>query len=265
MTSPHDETTTSRDTDEVAATSDKPAVGLYGSSPGLNVASAATSELVGTFLLVLAITATATAGNEGMQALGTPYSSLSIPLVNGLTLAALAVAFGHTSGAHFNPAVTLALALTKKFPWTAVAPYLAAQFVGAGVAALVTWGIYGAGARSVAHLGATAPAPGVSGFTVLLTEAVVTLFLVIVVMAATTDPRSPAAAAPLAVGFALTAAVFISAPLTGAGVNPARALGPMVVAGTMTDWWAYLAGPVVGATVAAFAYDRFLGRGAAPE
>ncbi|NHA68612.1 aquaporin [Phycicoccus sp. CMS6Z-2] len=239
--------------------------GLYGSSPGLNMAAASGAELIGTFLLVLAIASTAVAGTLRDPAVGGAYNSLSMPLVNGLSLAALAVAFGHVSGAHFNPAVTVALAVTKRFPWGSVAPYIGAQMVGGVLAALLTWAMFGSAARSDAGLGATAPADGVSSLTVLLVETVVTFLLMMVVIAATTDERAPGAAAPLAVGFALAAAVFIAAPLTGAGVNPARALGPMLAAGTMTAWWAYLVGPIVGAVLAAVAYDRFVGKATAPD
>lgn len=247
-------------------TSGKPATtGLYGSSPGLNTITAAGAEFIGTFLLVLAIIATATAGTLGMAAVGGAYESLSMPLVNGLTLAALAVAFGHISGAHLNPAVTLALAVTKRLPWSGVLPYIVAQFAGAVAASFVTWGLFGDAARRSANLGATAPAIGVSSWTVLIAEALATLLLMIVVIAATTDNRAPVSTAPLAVGFALAAGVFIAAPLTGAGVNPARALGPMMVAGQMDAWWAYLVGPVVGAVLAALLYDRFLKRAETPQ
>lgn len=138
------------------------------------------------------------AGTVGLEAVGTPYTSLSIPLVNGLTLAALAVGTGHVSGAHVNLAVTLALAVTRTFPWVAVGPYVVAQLVGAVLASLTTWAMFGGQARSVAHLGATAAAPGTSTPTVLLVEAVVTFLLMFVVVAATTDDRAPAAAAPSA-------------------------------------------------------------------
>lgn len=252
-----------------ATTAARPATpaarGLYGSNPGANIAAAAAAEFIGTFLLVLAITATACAGTEGIAAVGASYNSGAMPLVNGLALAALAVGFGHVSGAHFNPAVTLALAVTRRFPWMSVAPYVIAQFAGGVVAALATWAMFGERARTTAHLGATGAAPGVSTTTVFSVEAVITFLLMTVVIAATTDDRAPRAAAPLAVGFALAAGVFIAAPLTGAGVNPARALGPMFVAGATGGWWAFLIGPVVGAVLAAVVYDRFIGKAEAPS
>lgn len=266
LTAHEDRVTTEVEPRGYMGTSGKPiTTGIYGSSSGKNIATAASAEFIGTFLLVLAITATATAGALGMQAVGPAYGSLAMPLVNGLTLAALAVALGHISGAHLNPAVTFSLALTKRIPWASLAPYLVAQFAGAAAAALVTWGFFGQAAREVANVGATVPAVGVSSWTVLLVEAVGTLLLMTVVIATTTDDRAPAASAPLAVGFALAAAVFIAAPLTGAGINPARALGPMMVAGQMGAWWAYLLGPVLGAAFAAVFYDRVLKRGTTPQ
>jgi glycerol uptake facilitator-like aquaporin len=88
--------------------------------------------------------------------------------------------------------------------------------------------------------------------------------LVLVVVSVATDGRVPAGVAALAIGSALAAAILISGPISGAGVNPARALGPMIVAGKFTDWWAYIVAPLVGGTLATTAYDRILRRGSAP-
>ena len=242
-----------------------PPTGLYGSSPGLNLVAESVAELVGTFLFVLAVLATSTAAALGVTSAGGAYGASAVPLVSGLALAAMAIAFGHVSGAHINPAVTVALALTRRFPWRCVGPYVAAELTGGVLAALVTWWLFGSAGRTVAHLGATSPTKDASGLRVLAVEAVVTFLLMTVVMAATTDARAPRSVAPLAVGFALTAATFVAAPLTGAGVNPARALGPMLVSWTMTGWWAYVIGPVLGATLAALLYDRFIGQATAPD
>ncbi|MFF5083636.1 aquaporin [Actinoplanes sp. NPDC000266] len=122
---------------------------------------------------------------------------------------------------------------------------------GAVLAALAAWGIDGSRARSQAALGATAPATGVSGLRVLLVEALVTFVLVLVVVAVATDDRVSRAGAALAIGAALGVAILISGPITGAGVNPARSLGPMLVAGQWTGWWAYIAGPLIGGIAAA--------------
>ena len=242
----------------------KRSTGLFGSSPGMNMTTAAVAEFIGTFILVFAITATVSAAALHVSPAGQAYSALAIVLVNGLTVAALATALGHVSGGHLNPAVTLALAITGDFPWRSTPIYLVAQFAGACLAAVATWLCYGAQALSQAHLGATAPAQGVGGLEVLIVEALISFVLVFVIVAVATDDRAPAGAAPLSIGFALAAAVFIGLPITGAGVNPARALGPMIVSGQLTDWWAYLIGPVIGGTVASLLYDKFLEQASVP-
>lgn len=222
------------------------------------------AEFVGTFILVFAITATVTAAALHASPAGQAYDALSIVLVNGLTLAALATALGHVSGGHLNPAVTISLAITGDFPWRSTPIYLVAQFAGAILAAVATWLCYGAQAFSVAHLGATAPAPGISGLEVFIVEALITFVLVFVVVAVATDERAPGGAAPLSIGFGLSAAVFIGLPISGAGVNPARALGPMIVSGQLTDWWAYLIGPIIGGTIASLIYNKFLKKATVP-
>ena len=174
-------------------------------------------------------------------------------------------ALGHISGAHLNPAVTLGLAITRKFPWAFVPAYVVAQLVGAVVGALATWVLFGGPARTVANLAATYPADGVSSLRALVVEALVTFVLVLVIMAVATDERVPAPVAPLAVGAALAVGVLIAGPVTGGAVNPARALGPMLVAGKLTAFWVYLVGPIVGGVLAALVYDRFLADAEAPE
>jgi len=188
---------------------------------------------------------------------GQPADSLAVGLAFGLVLVALVAALGHVSGAHFNPAVTLALAATGKFPWRYAPAYLVSQLVGAVLASLAVWATYGSPARATAALGATIPATSASTIQVLLIEALITFLLVLVIVSVATDDRVPAAAVGPAVGFALAAAVLIGGPVSGGAVNPARALGPMIVSGTFTDWWAYIVGPVAGAIIAAVVYDRF--------
>ena len=116
-------------------------------------------------------------------------------------------------------------------------------------------------ARSIAHLGATAPAAGVSAGRVLAAEAVVTF---VVVMAVATDSRVPRGIAAMAIGAALAVAIVISGPVSGAGVNPARAIGPMILAGQFSDWWAYLAAPLAGGAIAVALYDKFQHAGNTP-
>ena len=98
----------------------------------------------------------------------------------------------------------------------------------------------------------------------LAAEAVVTFVLVLVVVSVATDSRVPRGIAAVAIGAALAVAIVIAGPVSGAGVNPARAIGPMILAGQFTDWWAYLAAPLVGGVVAVALYDRFLRAGTLP-
>lgn len=239
--------------------------GLYGSDLGANMLRSSVAEGVGTFFLVVAGTSAATAATLGRSIAGGPANSLTVALAFGLALAALVSALGHVSGAHLNPAVTLGLAVTRKFPWRYVPAYLAAQLLGATLAGLAVWAMFGEVGRDQAALGAPAPAAGTSLFQAFATELLITFFLVFVVISVATDPRAQAQAAGPAVGFALVAAVLIGGPVTGGAVNPARALGPMLVAGKLADAWVYLLAPGVGGILAAVLYDRFIKRAAKPQ
>jgi MIP family channel proteins len=189
---------------------------------------------------------------------------MAVPVAGSLALAIGVASVGHISGAHLNPAVTLGLAINGRFPWAYTPGYAIAQFAGAIAAAAVTWGLYGDQARSIAGLGATAPAAGVFAGRVLAAEAIVTFVLVLVVVAVATDTRVPRGIAAMAIGAALAVAIVISGPVSGAGVNPARAIGPMILAGQFPDWWAYLAAPLAGGAIAVALYDRFLRAGRTP-
>ncbi len=245
----------------VAASSPAVTGGLYGSQLGGNLVRAAAAEFIGTFLLVLVGTGVAVAAtlNKGS------YDGLAVALAFGLVLAALATGLGHVSGCHLNPAVTLSLASVKQFPLAYVPAYIAAQVLGAVVASLTIWAGYGARARSEAHLAIANPGPGLSIIRTGLIEAIITFLLVLVVMAVATDDRVPPAAAGLAVGFALFAAVAVGGPLTGGAVNPARALGPMLVSGQFPMWGVYLLAPVIGGIIAAVTYRRVLAPADAPS
>jgi MIP family channel proteins len=190
---------------------------------------------------------------------------LAVALAFGLALAIVVAAVGHVSGAHVNPAVTLGMAATGKFPWQYTPHYIGAQLVGAVLAAFATWVTFGgAGARSEAKLAATYPAQGVGDLQAFVVEILITFILVFVVMAVATDERAPAAIAPIAVGFALAVGVFIAGPVTGGSVNPARSLGPMLVAGDLTSFWLYILGPIIGGALAALLYDRTMAQTEGP-
>src|SRR5829696_6793715 len=195
--------------------------GAYGSSTSDPILPAALAELVGTFILVFGGTAVAVGAILRLPTAGGAYGSLAVALAFGLALAAVVAAIGHVSGAHVNPAVTLGMAATGKFPWQYAPHYIGAQLIGAVLAALATWLTFGgAGARSEAKLAATYPAQGVGELQAFVVEILITFILVFVVMAVATDQRAPAAIAPIAVGFALAVGVFIAGPVTGGSVNP---------------------------------------------
>ena len=246
------------------AASSSAVVFLHGHQLERNLARAVTAEAAGTFVLVLAITSAAVAATLSRPVAGAPYGSLAVPVAGGLALASAVASLGHISGAHLNPAVTLGLAVNRHFPWACAPGYVLAQFTGAIAAAAATWGLYGDQARSIARLGATVPATGVSAERVLAAEAVVTFVLVLVVVAVATDSRVPRGIAAMAIGAALAVAIMIAGPVSGAGVNPARAIGPMILTGQFTDWWAYLTAPLAAGAIAVALYDRILRAGSTP-
>ncbi len=240
--------------------------GLYGSQiDSSHLVGAALAEFVGTFILVFGGTAVAVGAILSRPTAGAAYDSLAIALAFGLALAAVVAAIGHVSGAHVNPAVTLGMAAAKKFPWAFVPAYLVAQLAGAVLAALATWMTFGGPGRSEALLASPSPASGVGDLRAFLIEVLIGFILVFVVMAVATDDRAPATIAPIAVGFALAVGIFIAGPITGAAVNPARALGPMIVSGSFTSVWLYILGPIVGGVLAALLYDRFMAQTEAPS
>lgn len=223
---------------------------------GPNMIRAACAELVGTFLLVLVGTAVATAVVLGQNTAGPAYDSFAIALSFGLVLTALVAALAQVCGAHFNPAVTIGLAVIGKFPWVYVPVYLAS---------LAVWAGYGGRARSEAGLGAPAPTPESTVLQVVLIEALIAFLLVFVIVAVATDDRVPAGSAPIAIGFALAAGVLIAGPISGGAANPARALGPMLVTGSFPAVFGYLFGPLLGGIGGAVLYDRFVSGGSAPK
>ena len=236
--------------------------GLYGSQiDSSNMLGSAVAELVGTFILIFTGCAVATAATLQASTAGPlSYDSLAVALAFGLALTAIVAAIGHVSGAHVNPAVTLALAATNKFPWQFVPIYVGAQLVGAILGAIAVWITYGEAGRELADTAATFPVEAVGDIQAFVVESLVTFIMVFVVISVATDDRAPAGVAPLAVGFALACGVLIAGPVTGGSLNPARTLGPMIVAGRFDAVWVYILAPIVGAVLAAFVYDRFASR-----
>jgi MIP family channel proteins len=237
------------------------ASGLYGSRiDSSNAIGAAVAELIGTFILIFTGCAVAVAAVLQRPTAGPVYDSLAVALAFGIALVIIVAAIGHVSGAHVNPAVTLSLAVTDKFSWQYVPIYIGAQLAGAVLGAIAVWIAFGEAAREVASLAATFPADNVGDIRALLVEILVTFILVFVIISVATDDRAPAGIAPLAVGFALACGVLIAGPITSGSLNPARTLGPMIVAGQFTAVWVYIVGPIIGGILAALVYDRFCSR-----
>jgi aquaporin NIP len=209
------------------------------------------AEALAAFALVFAGCGAAIADAEYDGALGT----VGIGLVFGLIIMVMVYATGHLSGAHINPAVTVAFALTRHFPRTEAAAYIAAQTAGAIVAALLLLAVW---PDQPAGLGATVPSVGVRS--ALIYEAVLTAFLMFVIMAVATDTRAVGAAAAIAIGGTVGLDAVFGGLVTGASMNPARSLGPALASGTWTDFWVYLAGPILGAAAGAFAYQAVRGK-----
>jgi glycerol uptake facilitator protein len=188
---------------------------------------------------------------------------LGISFAFGFIITALVYALGKVSGCHINPAVTFALAVTKRFPWREVPVYWISQYVGAVIGAFAIWGVFGQDAVTFG-MGQThfaADASGTYFAEAALAEALGTGLLILAILGIV-DSRSPGQLAGLVIGGAVVGIILIFGPITGASLNPARAFGPELVqafAGGTTFWTQYL--PVylipglVGAAAAAFAYD----------
>jgi len=250
---------------EVASHPPRSARGLHGHAFDGNLLRALASEAVGTFVLVFTIGCTAIAATLARQLAGAPSGSLAVPIAAGLALAVIVATLGHVSGAHVNPAVTVALAANRRFPIAYVPAYVAAQLMGATGAAFAAWGLLGARARSVAHLAVPLPAAGVSTWRVFEAEVIVTFILVLAIVSVATDTRVPSAVAASTIGAALAIAILVAGPVSGAGINPASVLGTEIVSGEFTDWWIYIVAPLHGAALAATVYEKFLRIGSSPE
>ncbi len=212
----------------------------------LNLARRTGAEALAAFGLVFAGCGAIIANQRYHGALGT----VGIAFVFGLIIMVMVYATGHLSGAHINPAVTIAFTLTRQFSPRDALAYVAAQLSGATLAALVLAGVW---TDKPAHLGATVPT--VSAGSALLYEAILTALLMFVIMAVATDTRAVGAAAAIAIGGVIGLDALFGGPVTGASMNPARSFGPALVSGNWHDLWVYIAGPVLGAAVGAFAYQ----------
>jgi len=210
----------------------------------------AAAEGFGVFALVFAGCGAIITEAEHPGTLGT----IGVALVFGLIVMAMVYATGHLSGAHLNPAVTLAFAATRHFSRAEALAYLAAQLAGALVAAALLAAIW---PSQPAALGTTIPTVGIGS--AFAYEAVLTAFLMFVIMAVATDTRAVGAGAAIAIGGTVGLDALFGGPITGASMNPARSIGPALIAGELHDLWLYIAAPLLGAIIGALAYQLVRG------
>jgi aquaporin NIP len=210
-----------------------------------SLARRALAEALAAFVLVFAGCGAIVLDHERGGSLG----SVGVAAVFGLAIMTMIYATGHLSGAHINPAVTVAFTALRHFPARAAAVYIPAQLAGATAGALVLRAVWG----TPAHLGATLPSVGAGS--AFAYELVLTAVLMFVIMAVATDTRAVGAAAALAVGGAVALDALFGGGVTGASMNPARSFGPALVANEWHDYWIYVLAPVAGALTGAVAYS----------
>jgi len=176
---------------------------------------------------------------------------VGVGLVFGLIITVMIYTFGHLSGAHFNPAVTLAFVITRHFPLRRLPGYWSAQFLGACAASGCLRLLLG----NVAALGITLPLGSGGVWQSFGLETLLTFFLMLVIMAMATDTRAIGQAAALAIGATVGLEALFAGPISGASMNPARSLGPALMSWTWTAQWIYLVGPMIGALAGALVYQ----------
>ncbi|QWT14393.1 aquaporin Z [Sphingobium xenophagum] len=226
------------------------------------------AEFVGTFWLVFGGCGSAVLA-AGFPELGIGFTGVSLAF--GLTVLTMAYAVGGISGGHFNPAVSLGLALANRFSWKELIPYWIAQVVGAVAAAVVLYAIasgktgWSAGGFASNGFGDLSPG-GYSMQAALLIEIVLTAGFLIVILGATSK-SAPSGFAPIAIGLALTLIHLISIPVTNTSVNPARSTGVALFADTaaLGQLWLFWVAPLVGAAIGALIWRVMLSPGEAPE
>ena len=212
------------------------------------------AEMVGTYALVLA-----GCGAIVVDAQTGALTHVGVALTFGLIIMVMVAATGHLSGAHFNPAVTLAFAVTRHFAWREVPAYVGAQLLGAIGGALSLLILFG----PVANLGATVPSG--SAFQSFGLELLLTAVLMFVIISVATDTRAVGQLAALAIGATVALDALWGGPISGASMNPARSFGPVLVSGVWRDQWIYWLAPISGASLGAVIYQVLRGEESSKE
>jgi len=240
----------------------------------MSLAKRSIAEAVGTFILVYfgagaaAITLMISQGssppnpfNIGIGTLGGLGDWFAIGMAFAIAIAASIYALGRISGAHLNPAVTIALLATRRFSLGDAIPYILAQLVGASVASFLFAASVGMDAVTVGGLGATAPFPGIGYWQAVMVEAIGTFLLMLTIMGVAVDRQAPPGFAGLVIGLVVGGIITTIGNITGSSLNPARTFGPYLgdyILGGNSLWHffpIYIIGPVAGALIAAFLYD----------
>lgn len=211
------------------------------------------SEWLGTFFLVLVAAGATMVG----RAFPDTIDRAAAVVAPGIMVMSVILFMGHVSGAHLNPAVTLAFAVRSDFPWRRVPGYVVVQLAGALCAAWLLQAVLGVSSS----FGATFPGPGVSDPTAMVMEAILTFGLVSVILGTSSGAQNIGIVAAFGVGGYIALAGLWASPVTGASMNPARSLGPGLVAADPRAWWVYVAGPLLGALAATGAAVVLRGRG----
>ncbi len=200
------------------------------------------SETIGTFALIFCGCGAMTI-NEITNG---SISHVGVATTWGLIVMAMIYAFGETSGAHFNPAVTIAFAFAKKFSWNEVPKYILAQSIGAIFAAFLLWFLF----PESQFLGETTPADGFPPYKAAILEFILTFFLMVVVINVSTGSKEIGTMAAIAVGGLVLLEAMFAGPMTKASMNPIRSIAPALFTGNFQYLWLYITAPILGAIIA---------------
>ena len=213
------------------------------------------AELIGTFALTFIGAGSIASGQNNL---------VGIALAHGIAIMTMIYALGHISGVHINPAITLSLLAGGKIKLPDAVAYIIAQLIGATLAGFALLYIYPDPSKA-SFLGTTTLGANVSPLMGIVVESILTFFLVLAVWGSAVDGRTSGPAVGLAIGMVVTMDILMGGPLTGAAMNPARALGPALASGHLNDWYVYWVGPIIGAVIAGLLYSRvFLNAKRAP-
>jgi MIP family channel proteins len=212
------------------------------------------AEFIGTFALILVGAGTVAMMKENLVGFA---GLLPIALAHGLTVATMIYALGHISGIHINPAVSIAMNVTGKQPTSQTIGYVISQLSGAAVAGFVLRYLLNFNPIRTGYLGATDLAEGVSPGVGFACEAIGTFLFFMVIFGAAVDGRTAGNMVGLAIGLSLASLILLFGPVTGASFNPARTFGPALASGHWDNFWVYVAGPVVGGSLAGLIQTKF--------